>query len=129
MKVFVLLSSVYSRRTKTFNLSFLVLGDEFSHKNVPVLQVMGNTVVQESMQQLTCLKPTMELGSSYSSIKHRTSWVYKVPFKSNHAYSMGNKMSSRDTLEKFIVLLEEKGKDFCMPREDRIIKKEYLKIN
>lgn len=42
---------------------------------------------------------------------------------------MGNKMSSRDTLEKFIVLLEEKGKDFCMPREDRIIKKEYLKIN
>ena len=46
MKVFVPLLSVYSRRTKAFNLSFLLLGAEFSHKNIPVLQVMVNTVLQ-----------------------------------------------------------------------------------
>lgn len=52
--------------------------------------------------------------------------MYEVPFKTNHDYCMGNKTSSRVTLEKFLVLLEENGKDFCMPGEDRIIKKEYL---
>jgi len=63
------------------------------------------------------------------SVKHRTSWVHEVPFKPNHAYCMGSKTSHRLTLEKFSGLLEERGKDFCMPCEDRINKKEYLKIN
>lgn len=82
---------------------------------------MVNTAVQGSTQQLTCLKSMMELGFSYSSVKNSTLWVYEVPFKPNHAYCMGNKMSSRDTLERLVVLLEEKGKELCPPCEDRIV--------
>lgn len=78
------------------------------------------------MQQVTCLKPTTELGLCFllSSIVH--GGCKKFP---NHVYYMGNKMSSRQTLEKSLVLLEEKAKYFCMAREDRIVKREYLKTN